>query len=48
MAASAFEIPSRLYMISEKVVAATTYGIPCAKYKDGIHAHGDVFFLFIL
>ena len=44
---SVLELPMRLYIITDTVMA-TTYGNPCAKYKVGIHAHGEVLFLFML
>ena len=36
---SVFDIPIRLYIISEMVMTVT-YGMPSAKYSEGTHAHG--------
>ena len=37
---SVFEMPIRLYIMTEIVITAT-YGNPSAKYKDGIQLQGE-------
>jgi len=44
---SVFEMPIRLYIMTEIVITAT-YGNPSAKYKDGIQLQGDDFFCIII
>ncbi len=36
---SVFDMPRRLYIISDIVITAT-YGMPSAKYNEGTHAQG--------